>query len=137
MENYKELSKSQKQTLKKNIIKYKLNYPTDFRSRKNREIIGNNLGRIEVEIEGAKIDVRREQLRQASMRYREKKRQQKQVKRWIGNVRVEVKYMRNKISKRNIETEFYKTSIATKNYLQGDKENDKISVKKVYKDYFV
>lgn len=94
MENYKELSKSQKQTLKKNIIKYKLNYPTDFRSSKNREIIGNNLGRIEVEIEGAKIDLRREQLRQASKRYREKKMQEKQIKRWIGNVAIGVKYIR-------------------------------------------
>lgn len=113
MENYKELSKSQKQTLKKNIIKYKLNYPTDFRSRINREIIGNNLGKIEVEIEGAKIDARREQLRQASKRYREKKRQSKQIKTWIGNVAIGVKYIRAdnytvKVGKKRLgETEFY------------------------------
>jgi DNA polymerase III epsilon subunit-like protein len=88
MEYYNELSKSQKQTLKKNIIKYKLNYPTNFISSNNREIIGNNLGRIEVAIEGAKIDARREQLREASMRYRQKKRKIKYHNTIIDNLNI-------------------------------------------------
>jgi hypothetical protein len=88
------LTKSQRSTLKKNILKYNLPYPTDFRSRKNRDIINANLGKIEYEIESAKIDARKEQLRQASRRYRQKKRETKQVKRWIGNVAIGVKYIR-------------------------------------------
>jgi hypothetical protein len=136
MEYYKELSKSQRATLKKNIVKYKLPYPIDFRSSKNREIIGNNLGKIEYEIEGAKIDARKEQLRQASKRYRQKKKKKtkyaKQIKRWIGNVRVEVKYIRasSKVLRgqkyRNVEKEFSKTSVAIKTYLDGEKEDDKV-----------
>jgi nucleoside-triphosphatase THEP1 len=125
------LTKSQRSTLKKNILKYNLPYPTDFRSRKNRDIINANLGKIEYEIESAKIDARKEQLRQASRRYRQKKREAKQVKRWIGNVRVEVKYMRSSSQAfrgqkyRNIEKEFYKTATPIRNYLQGETENDK------------
>ena len=88
------LTKSQRATLKKNILKYNLPYPTDFRSKKNRDIINANLGKIEYEIIGAKIDARREQLKEASRRYREKKRETKQVKRWIGNVAIGVKYIR-------------------------------------------
>ncbi len=88
------LTKSQRSTLKKNILKYNLPYPTDFRSRKNRDIINTELGKIEYEIESAKIDARKEQLRQASRRYRQKKRETKQIKRWMGNVAIGVKYIR-------------------------------------------
>lgn len=107
------LTKSQRATLKKNILKYNLPYPTDFRSKKNRDIIDANLGMIEVDIISAKIDARKEQLRQASRRYRQKKREQKQVRRWIGNVAIGVKYIRadtyinKKGEVKDTEKEFY------------------------------